>query len=127
MRRFRWRPRLPPCDWCERAETVKVKTDLFVAEISKQGGDIVRLEFNHYKDSVNKTRTFALFEAKHQYVAQSGLIGEACPTTRPSFRRPQGNGNWPATPRTLELRLEAPPCQRRQGRQDLHLHRAAAI
>jgi YidC/Oxa1 family membrane protein insertase len=41
----------------DKSETVTVRTDLFVAEIAKQGGDLVRLEFNAYKDSKNKPRT----------------------------------------------------------------------
>jgi YidC/Oxa1 family membrane protein insertase len=92
----------------ETTERVTVKTDLFVAEISKQGGDIVRLEFNAYKDSDNKAKDFALFEAKHQYVAQSGLIGESLPNHRTVFSTDGGNKELSGDARTVELRLEAP-------------------
>ena len=92
----------------ERAETVIVKTDLLTAEISKQGGDIVRLEFNHYKDSVNKKKDFALFEAKHQYVAQSGLIGDNLPNHKTIFSAVAGKRELGSDAGTLELRLEAP-------------------
>jgi len=92
----------------ERAETVIVKTDLLTAEISKQGGDIVRLEFNRYKDSVNKNKDFALFEAKHQYVAQSGLIGENLPNHKTVFSAVAGKRELGSDAQTLELRLEAP-------------------
>jgi YidC/Oxa1 family membrane protein insertase len=92
----------------ERAETVIVKTDLLTAEISKQGGDIVRLEFNHYKDSVNKKKDFALFEAKHQYVAQSGLIGDNLPNHKTVFSAVAGKRELGSDAETLELRLEAP-------------------
>ncbi|MBK8115115.1 MAG: membrane protein insertase YidC [Candidatus Accumulibacter sp.] len=92
----------------ETAERVTVRTDLFVAEISKQGGDIVRLEFNAYKDSGNKAKDFALFEAKHQYVAQSGLIGESLPNHRTVFSTDGGNKELTGDAKTVELRLEAP-------------------
>ena len=92
----------------ERAETVVVKTDLLSAEISKQGGDIVRLEFNHYKDSVNKKKDFALFEAKHQYVAQSGLIGDNLPNHKTVFSAVAGKRELGSDAETLQLRLEAP-------------------
>jgi YidC/Oxa1 family membrane protein insertase len=92
----------------ETAERVTVRTDLFVAEISKQGGDIVRLEFNAYKDSGNKAKDFALFEAKHQYVAQSGLIGESLPNHRTVFSTDGGNLELTGDAKTVELRLEAP-------------------
>ena len=59
-----------------KTEIVKVKTDLFVADVSTLGGTIVGLELNNYKASEDKSRNFSLFDAKHQYAAQSGLIGE---------------------------------------------------
>ncbi|MEF8700347.1 MAG: membrane protein insertase YidC [Candidatus Accumulibacter sp. UW20] len=93
----------------EKSETVKVKTDLFVAEVSKLGGDLVRLEFSHYKDSVQKNKDLALFEAKHQYVAQSGLIGESLPNHKTIFTEVTGERELAGDARTLELRLEAPP------------------
>jgi YidC/Oxa1 family membrane protein insertase len=46
---------------------VTIRTDLFVAEISSQGGDIVRLTLDDYKDTESKSKDFALFERRHQY------------------------------------------------------------
>lgn len=40
-----------------------MKTDSFTAEVSRQGGDLARLEFNAYKDSNNKAKDFALFDS----------------------------------------------------------------
>ena len=54
-----------------KAEIIKVKTDLFVADVSTQGGTIVGLELNNYKASEDKLRNFSLFDAKHQYAAQN--------------------------------------------------------
>src|ERR1035437_4510959 len=62
-----------------KGKIVNIKTDLFVADVSTQGGDIVGLELNNYKSIDDKDKPFSLFEAKHQYVAQSGLIGEGLP------------------------------------------------
>ena len=92
----------------DKAETFTVKTDLFVAHISRIGGDIVRLELNDYKDSTNKQKDFALFEAKHQYVAQSGLIGEGLPNHKTSFSAVAGSAELGADAKTVVLRLEAP-------------------
>lgn len=57
-----------------------VKTDLLVAEITAQGGDLVRLEFREHKATEDKSRNFVLLESKHSYAAQSGLIGAGLPT-----------------------------------------------
>jgi YidC/Oxa1 family membrane protein insertase len=71
-------------------ETFIVSTDLLKATISAQGGDLVELELLRYKEHGNKDKNFFLFEAKHQYMAQSGLIGEGLPTHRSIFKRVEG-------------------------------------
>jgi YidC/Oxa1 family membrane protein insertase len=63
---------------------------------------------NDYKDSTNKQKDFALFEAKHQYVAQSGLIGEGLPNHKTSFSAVAGSAELGADAKTVVLRLEAP-------------------
>jgi YidC/Oxa1 family membrane protein insertase len=68
------------------AETFTVTTDLLKATISAQGGDLVNLELLNYKEHDSKDKTFVLFDAKHQYMAQSGLIGEGLPTHRTMFK-----------------------------------------
>ena len=92
----------------EKVETFTVTTDLFVAHISRQGGDIVRLELNKYKDTNDKTRDFALLEARHQYVVQSGLIGESLANHKTVFSSPAGSRELAPDAKTVELRLEAP-------------------
>jgi len=89
------------------ADVVSVKTDLLVAHVSRLGGDLVRLELNDYKDSVYKQKDFALLEASHQYVAQSGLIGEGLPTHKTPFVAVGGNRELAAQAHSVELRLEA--------------------
>ena len=90
------------------AEVIHVKTDLFVADISTQGGDIVGLELNHYKAVEDKDKPFSLFEAKHQYVAQSGLIGDGLPNHKTVFSVANGSRELGLDAKTVQLRLEAP-------------------
>lgn len=91
-----------------RAEIIKVKTNLFVADVSTQGGTIVGLELNNYKASEDKLRSFSLFDAKHQYAAQSGLIGEDLPNHKTLYTVSSGNLELGADAKSVELRLEAP-------------------
>lgn len=91
-----------------KAEIIKVKTDLFVADVSTQGGSIVGLELDNYKASEDKSRNFSLFDAKHQYAAQSGLIGEGLPNHKTVFTVSPGSRELAADAKSVELRLEAP-------------------
>ncbi len=91
-----------------QGEIVSVKTDLFVADISTQGGDVVGLSLNNYKDNETKGKNLSLFEATHQYSAQSGLIGEGLPTHKSIFRVAPGPRELSSDGKTISLRLEAP-------------------
>lgn len=91
----------------EKAESVSIKTDLFLAEISTQGGDIVGLELSNYKSIDEKDKPFALFEEKHQYIAQSGLIGDGLPSHKAIFKAIAGNRELAPNAKTVQLRLEA--------------------
>ncbi len=89
-------------------ETFTVTTDLVKATISAQGGDIVALELLKYREHDSKDRNFLLLEGKHQYVAQSGLIGEGLPTHRAVLRRVAGPTELAEGASELKVRLEAP-------------------
>ena len=91
-----------------KGELVTIKTDLFEAIVSTQGGDIVGLELNKYKAAETKDKVFSLFEAKHQYVAQSGLIGESLPNHKTIFSVSNGPRELSAGNNTVQLRLDAP-------------------
>jgi len=91
----------------EKADTVTVGTDLFKVEISRQGGDIIRLELKDYRDSVRKDHFFTLFGPQHQYYAQSGLIGDGLPNHKTLFAVAPGSRELAGDAQTLELRLEA--------------------
>ncbi len=89
------------------AEIVRIKTDLLTASVSTQGGDIVGLELNNYKTVNDKSVLFSLFEPKHRYVAQSGLIGEGLANHKTSFTPAPGSRELGGSDDTVQLRLEA--------------------
>lgn len=90
-----------------KADVVTIKTDLFTASISTLGGDIVGLDLSKYKSVNNKDKQFSLFEAKHQYLAQSGLIGDGLPNHKTRFAAAKGARELGADDKTLQLRLES--------------------
>ncbi len=89
------------------AETFTVTTDLMKATISAQGGDLVRLELLKYKEHDNKEKTFVLFDAAHQYLAQAGLIGEGLPSHRSIFSHVEGPTSLAEGSDELKFRLES--------------------
>ena len=90
-----------------KIETVTVKTDLFTLDVSTLGGDIVHLDLNRYKAIEAKEKHLSLFEPKHHYVAQTGLIGDTLPNHKTRFSIVPGVRELAADVQTLQLRLEA--------------------
>jgi len=86
-----------------------VRTDALVAEISAQGGDIVRLQLVNHKAGEDGG-SFVLFDdgGRHVYAAQSGLIGAHLPTHKTEFRLPAGEAVLKDGQDSLSVRLEAP-------------------
>ena len=89
------------------ADTFTISTDLLKATISPVGGDLVQLDLLKYKEHDNKEKTFVLFDPKHQYLAQSGLIGEGLPTHRSIFKRVEGPTELADGADELKVRLES--------------------
>ncbi len=88
-----------------------VETDLLRAEVSAQGGDIVRLELKQHKASGEAGGNFVLLDdgtTRHQYAAQSGLIGEGLPNHKTLFQLPAGELRLKDGENGVELRLQAP-------------------
>ncbi|MBM3390518.1 MAG: membrane protein insertase YidC [Betaproteobacteria bacterium] len=87
-----------------------VKTDVFLAEVTSQGGDIVRLELPQHKATEDISKPFVLMETEREriYQAQSGLIGEGLPTHKTMFKMEPGTYEMKPGSDRLELRLEAP-------------------
>jgi len=91
-----------------KGEVVSIKTDLFVADVSTQGGDLVGLVLNNYKAIDDKDKNFPFLESKHQFAAQSGLIGDGLPNHKTVFAVTAGPRELGADAKTVELRLVAP-------------------
>jgi len=67
---------------------IKVKTDFLEVDISSVGGDILNLDLLKHPDSLDKNKSFVLFEkgeGKPTYVAQSGLLGVGMPNHNSIF------------------------------------------
>ena len=101
-------PALAPPPKAAVGEVVSIKTDLFVADVSLQGGDLIGLELNNYKETNDKKKDFSLFDTRHQYAAQSGLIGEGLPNHKTKFTVSAGSRELAPDAKTIQLRLEAP-------------------
>ncbi|MCM2288160.1 MAG: membrane protein insertase YidC [Sulfuritalea sp.] len=91
------------------AATAKIRTDLYVAHISAQGGDITRLELVGHPETEDKSRNFVLFDSgeKHIYLAQSGIIGEGLPNHKTEWQLAAGEHVLKDGEKQLEVRLEA--------------------
>ncbi len=108
---------------------ISVSTDMFRAEISATGGDIVRLELTQHRASDDKAKGFVLLDdgARHLYNAQSGLIGADLPNHKTVFTLPPGDLTLKDGEDTLTLRLEAPAQNGVQVAKLLTFHRGSYL
>ena len=92
------------------APKITVKTDVVVAEISAQGGDLVSLELRKHKASGDESGHFLLFDSgsKHFYQGQSGLIGAGLPNHKTTWHVLSTNGELKDGEDTIRVALEAP-------------------
>ncbi|MDD5298952.1 MAG: membrane protein insertase YidC [Gallionella sp.] len=91
-------------------KTIHVKTDFLEAEINTVGGDIQRLAFLRQPDGQDKTKPFVLFQKgaeKHNYVAQSGLLGEGMPNHNSLFTAEQTSYELVGDAAQVQIRLVA--------------------
>jgi len=115
------------------APRVKVETDVIRAEISAEGGNLVRLELLKYPSSrpsdgwfssllvrlkllkhpssENPKNGYVIFDvgATHMFEAESGLLGANLPNHRTLFELPDGDQTLAEGQDKLVLRLKAPP------------------
>ncbi len=98
---------VPAADAAAKGETVRVTTDLLVAEIDTLGGTLKRLELLRHKSSKDSDANLVLLGREHQYEAQSGLAGEGGPNHRTAWRAEPGERALAAGSDTLEVRLSA--------------------
>ena len=93
-----------------QAEKAVITTDLFKAEISAVGGDLVHLELTQHKATGDEKKDYVLIDSvEHRYSAQSGLIGDGLPTHKTLFKLPGHEFQLQQGADKLEVRLDAPP------------------
>lgn len=89
---------------------IHVKTDFLEAEVNTLGGDIQRLAFLQQPDGQDKSKPFVLFQkgaGTHNYVAQSGLLGEGMPNHNSLFFVEQEKYELAGNADRVEVRLTA--------------------
>ena len=71
----------------QKGESIRVQTDMFIAEIDTAGGDLRHLELLGHRDTLDKKKNFTLLELQPErtYIAQSGLIGADLPNHRTRY------------------------------------------
>ena len=89
-----------------RGETIRVMTDLVIAEIDTAGATLKWLALLRHKDSNDPDKDFVLVSPAHKYEAQSGLTGEG-PNHRTVWRAAPGPHALEAGADTLQVRLSA--------------------
>ena len=85
-----------------------VRTDVVAAEISSQGGDLVRLELLEHRATGKRDENFVLLDPKHSYAAQSGLIGSGLPNHKSVWSLPAERLELKEGENELRVSLEAP-------------------
>ena len=88
-------------------ETIRVTTDLVIAEIDTLGGTLKRLELLRHKDSSDPDKNFVLISPAHLYEAQSGLTGDGGPNHRSLWRAEPGARELSGGADSLQVRLRA--------------------
>ena len=113
----------------ETGATIRVETDVLIADISSYGGDLRRLEFKNHRDTLDRSKNFVLFEtgAARTYIAQAGLIGSGLPNhrtlytaTADQYRLDDGQGE-------LEVRLTAPTAEGAQVNKSYRFRRGSYL
>jgi YidC/Oxa1 family membrane protein insertase len=89
---------------------IEVETDLLVARISSEGGDLRYVQFKKHRDTLDKKKNFVLLEVSPErtYIAQSGLIGNGLPNHRTAYTAPPATYKLADGQDSLEVRLNAP-------------------
>jgi len=108
---------VPATEAPARGQTVRVTTDLVVADIDTLGGTLKRLELLRHKDSEDEKKNLVLLAADRRYEAQSGIAGEGGPNHRTLWRLLPGERSLASGAESVEVRLAA------QGRDGLEVQK----
>jgi len=89
---------------------IEVETDLLVARISSEGGDLRYVQFKRHRATLDKKKDFVLLEVSPErtYIAQSGLIGSGLPTHRTAYTATAASHQLADGQDTLDVHLAAP-------------------
>ncbi len=90
-----------------QAAVLKIRTDLVTAEISANGGDLVRLELLKHHATEKPDENFVLIDPAHAYAAQSGLIGSGLPNHKSLWTLPAASLELKEGADELRVPLEA--------------------
>ena len=88
-----------------------VQTDLFKAEISAQGGDLIFLELEKHRATLDANKNFVLFQndpKQHVYIGQSGLIGEGLPNHKTTYAIEKPEYTMAEGEDSVSVRMTAP-------------------
>jgi len=87
-----------------------IKTDLLLADVSSQGGDLVRLELLKHRATGDQQKNFLLFDSgeRHIYQGQSGLIGNGLPNHKSQWQLLPGNYELKEGEEAVHVAFEAP-------------------
>ena len=101
---------VPPVAVATQKAAVRVETDLFIADVSAEGGSLIRLELLKHRAGPESTGNFVLLDngGQHLYHAQSGLIGQGLPTHKTLYQLPEGELKLADGQDSAELRMTAP-------------------
>jgi YidC/Oxa1 family membrane protein insertase len=100
-------PAAPAATATQQTPRAVVKTDLYEATISAQGGDLVHLEFLKLHATEDRSKNFVLFDPMNLYAAQSGLVGAGLPNHKSVWQLPAGAHDLKEGENDLRLRLTA--------------------
>jgi len=91
-------------------ELVTVSTDVLKLTFDNEGGSLVKGELLHHKGSQDDPKPFVLLEedARHLYVAQTGLIGGPFPTHKTLMHVAPGPRELGSADNELTVRFESP-------------------
>jgi YidC/Oxa1 family membrane protein insertase len=106
---------VPGTETAAKGETVRVTTDLMVADIDTLGGTLKRVELLRHRSTKDPEANLVLLGPEHHYEAQSGLAGEGGPNHRTVWRAAPGERELAAGRDAVEVRLSA------QGKEGLQV------
>ncbi len=103
-------PEVPQVAPAAQRAAIRVVTDLLIADVSAEGGSLIRLELLQHRAGPDTPGNFILLDngELNLYHAQSGLIGDGMPTHKTVFQLPQGELKLADGQDSVELRMTAP-------------------